>query len=102
MKLSSVTPLYDEEGTVYLYGSHFTTYSRVYINGEKQKTEYVDPSTLKIIYPELKAGDKISVYQQNSDDHVLTKTEPYSFADDELLPQTSKNNTKGKKKNNKK
>ena len=102
VKLSSVTPLYDEEGTVYLYGSHFTTYSRVYINGEKQKTEYVDPSTLKIIYPELKAGDKISVYQQNSDDHVLTKTEPYSFADDELLPQTSKNNTKGKKKNNKK
>lgn len=103
VKLSSVTPLYDEEGTVYLYGSHFTTYSRVYINDEKQRTEYVDPNTLKIIYPELKAGDQISVYQQNSDDHVLTQTEPYTFNDDELQPQTkNKKKENSKKKNNKK
>lgn len=97
VKLSSVTPMYDEEGTVYLYGSHFTTYSKVYINGEKQTTEYVDPNTLKIVCPELKAGDEISVYQQNSDDHVLSKTEPYSFDDDELQPQTT-NKKKNKKK----
>lgn len=99
--LSSVTPLYDKEGTVYLYGNHFTTYSKVYVNEEKQDTEYVDPNTLKIICPELKAGDEISVYQQNSDDHVLTKTEPYSFNDDELQPQTKKK-TKQNKKNKKK
>ena len=50
-----------------------------------------------MVCPELKAGDKISVYQQNSDDHVLTKTKPYSFDDDELQPQT-KNKKKKKKK----
>lgn len=97
VKLSSVTPMYDETGTVYLYGSHFTKYSKVYVNGEKQATEYVDPNTLTMVCPELKAGDKISVYQQNSDDHVLTKTKPYSFDDDELQPQTKSMKKKKKK-----
>ncbi len=88
VKLSSVTPLYDQEGTVYLYGNNFTSYSKVYINDEKQTTEYIDPNTLMIVYPELKAGDEISVYQQNSDDHVLTQTKSFVFNDDELQPQT--------------
>lgn len=101
VKLSSVTPLYDEEGTVYLYGNNFTTYSKVYVNEEKQSTEYIDPNTLMIVYPELKSGDEISVYQQNSDEHVLTQTEPFSFSDDELQPQTKKK-PKRHKKNNKK
>ncbi len=100
VKLSSVTPLYDEEGTVYLYGNNFTTYSKVYINEEKQATEYIDPNTLMIVYPELKAGDEISVYQQNSDDHVLTQTELFAFNDDELQPQTK--SKKKIKRNNKK
>lgn len=100
VKLSSVTPLYDEEGTVYLYGNNFTTYSKVYINEEKQATEYIDPNTLMIVYPELKAGDEISVYQQNSDDHVLTQTELFVFNDDELQPQTK--SKKKIKRNNKK
>lgn len=100
VKLSSVTPLYDKEGTVYLYGDNFTTYSKVYVNEEKQTTKYIDPNTLMIVYPELKAGDEISVYQQNSDDHVLTQTEPFAFNDDELQPQTK--NKKKNKRNNKK
>ena len=37
----------------------------------------------------MKNGDQISVYQQNSDDHVLSKTEPYTFTDDELAPETT-------------
>lgn len=101
VKLSSVTPLYDKEGTVYLYGNNFTTYSKVYVNKEKQSTEYIDSNTLMIVYPELKAGDEISVYQQNSDEHVLTQTEPFSFDDDELQPQTKKKSEKHKKNNKK-
>ncbi len=53
-----------------------------------------------IVYPELKAGDEISVYQQNSDDHVLTQTELFAFNDDELQPQTK--SKKKIKRNNKK
>lgn len=106
VQVNSVTPMYDEDGTVYVYGKHFTSYSKVYINDEKQDTEYIDPNTLCIKDYELKSGDKLSVYQQNSDDHVLSKTESYTFSDRELK-QKSKINVKTKttkktKKNNKK
>ena len=96
--VSSVTPLYDEAGTVYVYGKHFTSYSKVYINDEKQKTVYVDPNTLMIVYPDLKNGDELSVYQQNSDEHVLSKTDPYTFNGDELQANMTTKAKKNKKK----
>lgn len=98
VKLNSVTPLYDQEGTVYIYGQNFTNYSKVYVNGEKQATTYVDPHTVMIVYPQLKDGDKFSVYQQNSDKHVLSQTEEYSYTD-EQKDIKKKNNKKNKKKN---
>ena len=106
VQVKSVTPMYDEDGTVYIYGKYFTSYSKVYINDEKQDTEYIDPNTLCIKDYELKSGDKLSVYQQNSDDHVLSKTEPYTFTDGELKQKNKINvktkTTKKSKKSNKK
>ena len=89
VKVSSVTPTYNSDGKVCVYGKYFTNYSKVYVNGEKKETTFVDKNTLTIDYPDLKNGDQISVYQQNSDDHVLSKTEPYTFTDDELAPKTT-------------
>ena len=91
VKVNSVSPLYDDMGTVYIYGKYFTSYSKVYINEEKQKTVYLDPNTLMITYPELREGDSISVYQQNSDTHVLTQTEPYVFVDEGVEDSVNKN-----------
>lgn len=91
VKVNSVSPLYDDMGTVYIYGKYFTSYSKVYINEEKQKTVYLDPNTLMITYPELQEGDSISVYQQNSDTHVLTQTEPYVFVDEGVEDSVNKN-----------
>lgn len=107
VKVNSLSPLNDDVGTVYIYGKYFTSYSKVYINDEKQKTVYIDPNTLMITYPELKDGDSISVYQQNSDTHVLSKTEPYVCSMEEIqASDNNKNNTESnstkKKKNNKK
>ena len=111
MKVSSVSPIYDELGTVYIYGNYFTSYSKVYINDEKQKTVFIDPNTLMITYPDLKDGDTFSVYQQNSDSHVLTKTEPYAFVDERTgkrknkIPKekkTEQTKDKNTNKNNKK
>lgn len=84
VKLNSVSPLHDDLGTVYIYGKYFTSYSKVYINEEKQETIYLDPNTLMIYYPELTNNDSISVYQQNSDTHILTQTEPYIYVDEGL------------------
>ena len=44
---------------------------------------------MTIDYPDLKNGDQISVYQQNSDDHVLSKLNRIHFTDDELAPKTT-------------
>ena len=90
VKVNSVSPLYDDMGTVYIYGKYFTSYSKVYINEEKQKTVYLDPNTLMITYPELQEGDSISVYKQNSDTHVLTQTEPYVFEDEGVEDSANK------------
>lgn len=103
--VTSVSPMYDEEGKIYIYGKNFTTYSKVYVNEEKQSTEYIDESTLLITYPDLEQGDSFSVYQQNSDTHVLTQTEPLVYENENLgkvesetetEPETT---TKAKKKN---
>lgn len=99
VKVNSISPLNDNEGSIYIYGEYFTSYSKVYINDEKQSTVYIDPNTLMITYPELKDGDKLSVYQQNSDEHVLTKTEPYVYVHEEM--QTSKKVKKNKSKKTK-
>ncbi len=97
VKVSSVTPINDDAGTVYIYGNYFTSYSKVYINDEKQKTIYIDPNTLSIEYPDLKDGDSLSVYQQNSDEHVLSKTDPYIYTSEELKPSVTQNTNKNKK-----
>lgn len=97
VKVSSVSPLNDDAGAIYIYGKYFTSYSKVYINGEKQSTVYIDPNTIMITYPEIKDGDEISVYQQNSDEHVLTRTEPYVYAQEEMQPAKKiKKNKKNK------
>lgn len=111
VKVSSISPLNDDVGSIYIYGKHFTSYSKVYINEEKQKTIYIDPNTLMITYPELKEGDSISVYQQNSDEHVLTQTKPYVYIMEDIKPSgkntkdkasSSKNKNKSNKNNKKK
>lgn len=108
VKVSSVSPLNDDLGTVYIYGNYFTSYSQVYINDEKQNTVYIDPNTLMITYPELKNGDVLSVYQQNSDLNVLSQTEPYTCYLEDINPVDNKSNSgtdskkpKKKKKSNK-
>ena len=42
MKVSSVTPTYNSDGKVCVYGKYFTNYSKVYVNGEKKETTFVD------------------------------------------------------------
>lgn len=91
--VKSVTPLNDELETVYIYGENFTKYSKVYINGDKVDTNFVDKNTLSIINPELKDGDLISVYQQNSDKNVLSKTEEFEYTE-EIKPSKKKKKKK--------
>lgn len=97
VKIKSINPMYNDVGTTYIYGENFTPYSRVYINGKKYQTFYMDRSTVIIQYPDLKAGDKIRVYQQNSDENVLSKTKKFIYTPEETNP-SAQNTKKSKKK----
>ncbi|MCD8119379.1 MAG: sulfatase-like hydrolase/transferase [Lachnospiraceae bacterium] len=52
-----------EEGYVIIKGENFTTYSRVYVNGTKYSTTYIDSQTLRIYYPDLEMLDSFVVWQ---------------------------------------
>ncbi|MCR5836902.1 MAG: sulfatase-like hydrolase/transferase [Lachnospiraceae bacterium] len=78
----SINPTLAEDGKIYIYGSNFTQYSRVFVNDKKLETEFVDPSTLIVYYPELEIGDSFLVKQQNSDSHVLIVTDSIVYEDE--------------------
>lgn len=44
-------------------GTNFTTYSKVYVNGEKLSTTFVDPQTLRVKYNGLSSKDSFSIHQ---------------------------------------
>lgn len=65
----------DEEGTrLIVKGSNFTGYSKVYINEEKKRTEFIDSSTLSFVDSDLKENDSIVVWQS-----ALSCTEEYTY-----------------------
>lgn len=100
VKLKSVVPITAEK-KVYLYGKNFTQYSVVYINDEKYETIFIDPNTIAVEYPDLKSGDVFSVHQQNSEKHMLTKTDDYVYAEDEDAQVNKNANGKGTNKKGK-
>ena len=100
--ISSINPMHNDVGTVYIYGSNFTPYSKVYINDEKVDTIYIDKDTLIVMNPELKSGDNFVVKQQNSDTHVLSETKKFTYTNDETNVAKEKATKKHKKKHKKK
>lgn len=55
-------------------GQNFTLHSRVYVNGSKVSTSFIDSNTLRFKTDELNVGDEITVWQSK-----LTSTEPYVY-----------------------
>lgn len=51
------------EGYVVVKGKNFTNYSRVYVNGSKFSTTFIDSETLLIYDPDLKGLDSFVVWQ---------------------------------------
>ncbi len=101
--VSSINPMYNDVGTIYIYGSNFTPYSKVYVNDEKLDTIYIDRNTLIVKYLDLKQGDSFVVKQQNSDTHILSETKPYVYAAEETnARKVNEKATKTKKKKHKK
>ena len=81
--------LYDMEinldGTYSFYGDNMTTSSKIYVNGEKQETKFLNNARIELRDYELQEGDSIVVSQVGSSNRVFRSTEEYRFNEGKLV-----------------
>lgn len=70
-----------------LYGENFTKSSKIFVNGEKQKSNFLNNTRIDISEVELKDGDVISVNQMGSSNTLFRKSDDYIYQDGELVRQ---------------
>lgn len=66
---------------VNISGKNFTRWSRVYVNGEKVPTIYVNGSRLRVNAEDIGDGDSVVVCQMGSSDTVFRSTQEYLYDD---------------------
>ncbi|MCI9228187.1 MAG: LTA synthase family protein [Dorea sp.] len=70
-----------------LYGENFTKSSKVYVNGEKQKSTFLNNTRIDLPETELYEGDVIAVKQMGSSNTTFRKSDEYLYQDKELVMQ---------------
>lgn len=68
-------------GYVTLSGKNFTRWSRIYVNGEKVPTFYINSSKLRMYAGDIEDGDTVVVNQMGSSDTVFRSTQEYIYSD---------------------
>ncbi|MCI8638426.1 MAG: sulfatase-like hydrolase/transferase [Coprococcus sp.] len=71
-------------GTYSLYGTNLTNWSKVYINGEKQKSKFLNNTRIELPESTLEDGDIITVSQVGSSNTIFRTSEEYIYLDKEL------------------
>lgn len=70
------------DGTTYtVYGDNFTKQSKVYINGEKQATTFLNNTRLDLKDSQVQNGDTIMVAQVGSSDTIFRESKTYEYND---------------------
>lgn len=85
VSLSSIVPQLNSGYS--LYGENFTKYSRVYVNGEKQKSSFLNNTRINLSETELKDGDVIQVGQVGSSDTIFRMSDKYTYQNGQLVKQ---------------
>ena len=85
VSLSSIVPQLNSGYS--LYGENFTKYSRVYVNGEKQKRSFLNNTRINLSETELKDGDVIQVGQVGSSDTIFRMSDKYTYQNGQLVKQ---------------
>ena len=70
-----------------LYGENFTKSSKVFVNGEKQKSTFLNNTSIDLPYTELYEDDVIVVSQMGSSNTTFRKSDEYLYQDKELVVQ---------------
>lgn len=85
VSLSSIVPQLNSGYS--LYGENFTKYSRVYVNGEKQKSSFLNNTRINLSETELKDGDVIQAGQVGSSDTIFRMSDKYTYQNGQLVKQ---------------
>jgi hypothetical protein len=72
------------DGSYSIYGENFTKQSKVYINGEKQSSSFLNNTRLDLKKSELSDGDIVWVSQVGSSNTVFRSTVKYEYSDGKL------------------
>ena len=67
------------DGTYSLYGENFTKNSRVYVNGEKKSSKFLNNTRIELQETELKEGDIITIIQMGSSNTVFRTSAEYIY-----------------------
>ncbi|MDR1018084.1 MAG: LTA synthase family protein [Lachnospiraceae bacterium] len=76
--LSTATPSKDDENTI-INGAYFTKYSKVYVNGKRQETTFLNDTLLMLPKYKVKDGDKITVAQMGSSNTFFRVSSTYNY-----------------------
>lgn len=68
-----------------LYGQNFTKSSKVYVNGEKQKSSFLNNTRIELPETELSEGDVLTVSQVGSSSTVFRTSCEYVYEDGKLI-----------------
>lgn len=85
VSLKNVVPHLDNGYS--LYGENFTKSSKVYVNGEKQKSSFLNNTRIDLAETELVNGDVIVVSQVGSSNTVFRSSDEYIYQDGQLIRQ---------------
>ena len=73
------------DGTLSLYGENFTKSSKVYINGEKQDSSFLNNTRIDLKDVTLQDGDLLEVSQVGSSDTIFRTSETYVYQGGKLM-----------------
>lgn len=75
------------DGSTSLYGENFTGNSKVFVNGAKQKSTFLNNTRIELPETILKEGDTVSVVQMGSSNTVFRASNEYIYQEGKLVVQ---------------
>ena len=73
------------DGTYNITGEYFTKQSKVYVNGDKKKSSFVNNTKIVLQETELENGDIVQISQMGSSNTVFRTSKQYEYKDGELI-----------------
>lgn len=76
------------DGKLHIYGSNFSKWSKVYVNGEKVTTNYESGQCLTIKASAVQNGDTITVCQVGSSNTIFRESNEFTVVDPNYVSDT--------------